>query len=86
MYFYIPKDYTNIFVVISFSVIDYTAEDIGKILDEEFDICVRTGFHCAPLVHEFINSVEYGGTVRVGLNYFNNKNDIDTLIEAIKSL
>ena len=83
---YIPKDYKNIFGVISFSVNDYTAEDIGKILDEEFDICVRTGFHCAPLIHEFIDSVECGGTVRVGLNYFNNKNDIDTLINAIKSL
>lgn len=83
---YIPKDYKNIFGVISFSVDDYTAEDIGKILDEEFDICVRAGFHCAPLIHEFINSVEYGGTVRVGLNYFNNKKDIDTLINAVKSL
>ena len=65
---YIPNETTNIFGVISFTVKDYIAEDIGKILDEEFDICVRTGFHCAPLIHEFINSVENGGTVRVGLN------------------
>ena len=72
--------------MISFSVKDYIAEDIGKILDEEFDICVRTGFHCAPLIHDFINSIENGGTVRVGLNYFNTKSDIDTLINAIKSL
>lgn len=83
---YIPNETTNIFGVISFTVKDYIAEDIGKILDEEFDICVRTGFHCAPLIHEFINSVENGGTVRVGLNYFNTQKDIDTLINAIKSL
>lgn len=86
VHIYIPRDIVNIFGVVSFGVKDYTAEDIGKILDEEFDICVRTGFHCAPLIHEFINSVEQGGTVRVGLNYFNTKDDIDALINAIKSL
>jgi len=83
---YIPNEISNIFGVISFSIKGYISEDIGRILDEEFDICVRTGFHCAPLIHEFINSVENGGTVRVGLNYFNTKKDIDTLINAVKSL
>ena len=83
---YVPKEISNIFGVVSFSVDDYTSEDIGKILDEEFEICVRTGFHCAPLIHEFINSVESGGTVRIGLSYFNTQNDIDTLINALKSL
>lgn len=83
---YVPKNIKNIFGVISFSVEGYSAEDIGKILDEEYDICVRTGFHCSPLVHEFINSLESSGTVRVGLNYFNTKEDIDALINAVKSL
>ncbi len=83
---YAPDDLSKIFGVVSFSVDKYTSEDVGKILDEEFDICVRTGFHCAPLIHEFIGSLEYGGTVRVGLNYFNNKDDIDTLINALNSL
>lgn len=86
MHVYVPKEIANIFGVVSFSVKDYISEDIGKILDEEFDICVRTGFHCAPLIHEFINSVENGGTVRIGLSYFNTQKDIDTLINAIKSL
>ena len=83
---FIPEDISNIFGIISFSVNDYESEDIGKILDEEFEICVRTGYHCAPLVHDFIGSIESGGTVRVGLNYFNTKEDIDTLVKAIKSL
>lgn len=83
---FIPEDISKIFGVVSFNVNNYTSEDVGKILDEEFDICVRTGYHCAPLIHEFIGSIESGGTVRVGLNYFNTKEDIDTLIKAIKSL
>lgn len=83
---FIPEDISNIFGVVSFNVNNYTSEDIGKILDEEFDICVRTGYHCAPLIHDFIGSVESGGTIRVGLNYYNTKEDINILIKAIKSL
>ena len=83
---FIPEDISKIFGVVSFNVNNYTSEDVGKILDEEFDIFVRTGYHCAPLIHEFIGSIESGGTVRVGLNYFNTKEDIDILIKAIKSL
>ena len=86
VHIYVPKDIKNIFGVVSFTVKGYNAEDVGKILDEEFDICVRTGFHCAPLIHEFIGSIESGGTIRVGLNFFNTKEDIDTLINAIKSI
>lgn len=83
---FIPEDISNIFGVVSFNVNNYTCEDIGKILDEEFDICVRTGYHCAPFIHDFIGSVECGGTIRVGLNYYNTKEDINILIKAIKSL
>lgn len=83
---FIPEDISDIFGVVSFSVNGYISEDVGRILDEEYDICVRTGYHCAPLVHEFINSIENNGTVRIGLNYFNTKDDIDTLIDALKTL
>ena len=72
--------------MLSINVIGYKSDEVGSILDEEFDIAVRTGYHCAPLIHDFIGSKEYNGTVRISLNYFNTKEDIDTLIEAIKSL
>ena len=57
-----------------------------KILDDEFDIAVRTGYHCAPTVHKIIDDTAYGGTVRVSVGYFNTEDDIDKLIEAIRSL
>lgn len=67
---YVPNDLKSIFGVISFSVDGYTSDEVGKILSDEFDICVRTGFHCAPLVHEFIGSIESNGTVRASLSFF----------------
>lgn len=72
--------------IISFNIEGYNASDVGSILSEEFDISVRTGYHCAPLIHDLINSKKYNGTIRVSLNYFNTKKDIDCLVEALKTL
>lgn len=72
--------------IISFNVDGYTPDEVGDILSDEFDICVRTGYHCSPLVHEFIGTKELGGTVRVSFGAFNTKKDIDALISALETL
>lgn len=83
---YLPENTENFTGIISINVKGYTSDEVGTILDEEFDICVRTGYHCSPLVHDFIDSKEYYGTVRISFNYFNTIEDIDILIEALKTL
>lgn len=72
--------------IVSFVVKGYNSGDIGQILDDEFDIAVRTGYHCTPYIHEYLQDIPYAGTVRVGIGPFNTKEDIDTLIEAVESL
>ena len=62
------------------------SEDIGIILDEDFDIAVRTGYHCAPLIHKYLKDEKNLGTVRIGLSQFNSTKDIDELIDALKEL
>ena len=59
---------------------------VGDILSCEYDICVRTGYHCAPLIHDFIDSKKYGGTVRISMGYFNTYEEIDQLIDALKEI
>lgn len=83
---FIPNEVNNIFGIVSIAIDGYSSDDVGTILDDEFDICVRTGYHCAPLVHDFIDSLMYNGTVRISLSYFNKKEDIDSLIDALKTL
>ena len=83
---YKPKEEDFITGVISFVVKGYESADVGQILDDEFDIAVRTGHHCAPIVHKIIDDTAHGGTVRVSVGYFNTEDDIDKLIEAIRSL
>lgn len=83
---FLPDSLENILGVISFDVDGYTAADVGAILSDEYDICVRTGYHCSPFIHKFIKSQEYFGTVRIGVGAFTNINDIDELISALKEL
>ena len=56
------------------------------ILNDEYDIAVRTGYHCCPYIHDFLKDKDYNGTVRVGLGMFNTKEEIARLIEALESL
>lgn len=82
---YIPES-KDILGIVSFNVKGYLSDDVASILNEEFEIEVRSGFHCAPFVHEFIGSLDTKGTVRVSVGAFNSKNDIDVLINAILTL
>ena len=80
---YLPAHHTS---VLSFNVDGYSANDVGMILNEEYDVAVRTGYHCAPYIHDLIDSHQYGGTVRVSVGYFNTEEDIDLLLDGIRSL
>lgn len=72
--------------IVSFVVEGYDSNDVGSILDDEFDIAVRTGYHCAPYIHDYLNDEAYAGTVRVGIGPFNTEQDIDDLVENLESL
>lgn len=82
---YIPP-FEKTLGIISFNVDGYSSEEVGDILSDEFDICVRTGYHCSPLVHDFIGTKELGGTVRVSFGAFNTLEEIDALVNALKTL
>lgn len=72
--------------IVSFVVEGYDSSEVGAILDDEYDIAVRTGYHCAPYIHDYLGDKPYHGTIRVGIGQFNTKRDIDALINAIESL
>lgn len=83
---YLPKDTSNVLGILSFNVEGYSAGDVGNILSNEYDICLRTGYHCSPFVHDFISSKQFGGTVRISFGAFNSKEDIEVLIDALETL
>lgn len=62
--------------------------DSGKISDilaSEFDIATRSGGHCAPLMHNSLNTVKQG-IVRFSFSYFNTIDEIEIGINAVKDI
>ncbi len=72
--------------IVSINLRNYKADDVASILDQDFDIAVRAGYHCAPLIHKWIKDEKYLGTVRISIGKFNRKNDIEEIVKAIKEL
>ncbi|MBO5851578.1 MAG: aminotransferase class V-fold PLP-dependent enzyme [Clostridia bacterium] len=71
--------------IVAFSIDNYPSTTASERLSEEFDIAVRGGFHCAPLMHKFLNT-EDEGLIRVSLSPHNTKRDLFLLITAVKSI
>ncbi|NBJ99210.1 aminotransferase class V-fold PLP-dependent enzyme [bacterium 1xD8-48] len=83
---YLPGNQKQHVGIVSFIVEGFNSEDIGTILDEDFDIAVRTGYHCAPFIHKYLKDSRTLGTVRVGLGQFSTTEDIDKLLLAITDI
>ena len=66
--------------VISFNVGDIHPYDIGTIIDK-LGIAVRTGHHCAQPIMDFY---KIPGTLRASFAFYNTKEEIDALVEALK--
>ena len=72
--------------IVSINLRNYKANEVAEILDQDFDIAVRAGYHCAPLIHKWMKDEEYHGTVRISVGKFNQKSDIEAFVSAIKEL
>lgn len=77
---YGPKSLENKTSVISFNVEGIHPYDIGTIVDK-LGIAVRTGHHCAQPIMNFFN---IPGTIRASFSFYNTKEEIDALVEAVK--
>ena len=83
---YLPENKNKHIGIVSFTVNGFNSNDIGVILDEDFNIAVRTGYHCAPYIHKYLKDTGTFGTVRVGVGQFTTIEEIDKLVEALEEL
>lgn len=77
-------NYKNRGAVVSINIDNIDSADVGYFLNEK-GIAVRTGYHCAPLIHNIIGTVNKG-TVRISPGYFNTLEDIENLLKALKDM
>ena len=65
--------------ILSFKIDGVHSSDLGTLLDHQ-GVAIRVGHHCAMPVMEFFG---VDATARASLAFYNNKNDIDTLLSAL---
>jgi cysteine desulfurase family protein len=71
--------------VISFNISGYEPGEVGAILDQAFDIKVRSGLHCSPEAHKTLGTFPKG-TVRLSPGFFNTEEQIEKTLEAIAKM
>ena len=57
------------------------AQDEATYLNSK-GICVRSGEHCAKILHDFLHTV---ATVRISFSFYNTKEEVDYLVEVLKN-
>lgn len=72
--------------VVSLNIDGYSPEEVASILDLHYGIQVRSGIHCAPLMHRTLGTVERGGAVRFSLSPFTTEEEIESAIQAVAEI
>lgn len=71
--------------IVAFRHARYDSEYLADILSTRFDMGLRGGLHCAPLMHESLTTLD-GGLLRASFSHFNSEREIDRLLFALKSI
>lgn len=64
---------------------NYDSGEAADRLWEEYEIAVRSGAHCAPLMHRALGTEEQGA-LRFSFSHYNTKEEIDLAIRALREL
>lgn len=71
--------------VISFNIKDIDSSIVADRLWMEYSIAVRSGIHCAPLIHQALGT-DKQGTVRFSFSRFNTQEEAKQALIAIKEI
>lgn len=72
--------------IVAFNIEGYQAADVGILLDQDYHIAVRTGYQCAPFVHDLIEDKEHLGIVRASIGRYTTEEEIELLVGAVKEI
>lgn len=71
--------------IVALNLEDYDSSKVGDQLYWEYGIAVRSGGHCAPLMHRALGT-ERQGAVRFSFSHYNTVQEVETAIQAVKEL
>ena len=82
---YGPRNWNSRVPIVSFNLSEFTPQSALAILDDDFQIAVRAGLHCAPIAHQMIGTAP-NGTVRASLSHASTLQEIDALVCAVADM
>lgn len=82
---YGKKNIENRTAVTAFNIADRSSNQIAFQLENQYNIELRAGLHCAPLLHKKMGTVEQG-MLRLSPGYFNDKKEIAEFLNILESL
>lgn len=71
--------------IVSFVVDGWEPADVAAVVEQAAGVQVRSGWHCAALVHGHLGTAG-SGTVRASFGPFNTSADVDALVAAVAAL
>lgn len=69
--------------IVSFKSTKIDSIDFSDILSKKYDIAVRGGYHCAPLLHKHLKTDDVG-LVRISASVHNSASEINYLLRSIE--
>lgn len=82
---YGPKKMQDRVGIFTFNLQGMDSERTAEILDSEYGIAVRAGFHCAPFAHYAIGTQEKG-CVRMSVSLFNTEEEMKKVGKALREI
>lgn len=71
--------------IVCFNISNIDSATVGDILNEQYDIAVRCGLHCAPLCHRYYGTLNTGA-VRASLSYNNTTEEVEFFVKAVSEI
>ncbi|UFJ40437.1 aminotransferase class V-fold PLP-dependent enzyme [Brevibacillus humidisoli] len=71
--------------VVACNVSGADASEVSFILDQQYGIATRAGYHCTPLGHETAGTINQGA-VRVSFGVFNTEQDVEQFVKAMREI
>ena len=82
---YGKKTTENRTAVTAFNFEGYSSNQLAFKLQQEYEIQLRGGLHCAPLLHKFMKT-DKKGMIRVSPGYFNTLAEVDKFLNILEAL
>ncbi|MBQ2911702.1 MAG: aminotransferase class V-fold PLP-dependent enzyme [Clostridia bacterium] len=68
--------------IVTVNIWDFDSSQVSDVLYNDYGISTRPGAHCAPLMHNALETEEQGA-VRFSFSHFNTDEDVENAVQAI---